>query len=77
MSRKGIGLSIIKKLLIETKDIKVLGISRNINKNIDLKIQKDFQIRFIFYERDICDHQEIYKFSEHEQKKYISNSFAI
>ena len=44
---KGIGLSIIKKLLIETKDIKVLGISKTTNKNIE-KIQKDFQSRFFF-----------------------------
>ena len=73
---KGIGLSILNKLLIENKDIKVLGISKTINKNIE-KIQKDFQSRFIFYERDICDHQEIYKILEHEQKKYIPINFAI
>jgi len=73
---KGIGLSIIKKLLIETKDIKVLGISKTTNKNIE-KIQKDFQSRFIFYERDISDHQEMNKLLEHEQKKYMPFSFAI
>ena len=32
---KGIGLSITKKLLIENKNIKLLGISRTINQNIE------------------------------------------
>tara|TARA_B100000212_G_scaffold339478_1_gene318029 strand:- start:400 stop:1149 length:750 start_codon:yes stop_codon:yes gene_type:complete len=73
---KGIGLSITNKLLIENKDIKVLGISRTINNNIK-KIQKEFQNRFIFYERDICENQEIYKLLEYEQKNYIPLSFAI
>ena len=49
---KGIGLSITKKLLIENEDIKVLGISRTINENIE-EIQKKVQNSFIFYERYI------------------------
>ena len=51
-------------------------ISKTTNKNIE-KIQKDFQSRFIFYERDISDHQEMNKLLEHEQKKYMPFSFAI
>ncbi len=34
-SGKGIGLSIIKKLLIENKDIKVLGFYKNTKKDIE------------------------------------------
>ena len=73
---KGIGLSITKKLLIENKNIKLLGISRTINQNIE-KIQKEFQNRFIFYENDICENQIIHKLLEREQKKYVPFSFAI
>ena len=73
---QGIGLSITNKLLIENKDLKVLGISRTFNNNIE-KIQKEFNNRFIFYEKDISENQEIYNLLEYEQKKYIPFGFAI
>ena len=73
---QGIGLSITKKLLIENEDIKVLGISRTINKNIE-EIKKEFQNRFIFYEQDIGKNQEIFQVLENEQKKFAPLSFAI
>ena len=73
---KGIGLSITNKLLIENKDLKVLGISRTFNNNIE-KLQKEFKNRFIFYEKDISENQEIYNLLEYEQKKHIPFTFAI
>ena len=73
---QGIGLSITKKLLTENQNIRVLGISRSINRNIE-HIKEDFKSRFIFYERDISEIRQIQNILENEQSKYSPLRFAI
>lgn len=72
---KGIGLAIAKKLLIE-KNFKILGISRSINKDIQLLMQK-YPERFIFFESRIEDTKKIKSLLKDFHKTHGPINFAI
>lgn len=73
---KGIGFSIAKKLLVENKEIILLGISRTTNSEVE-KLQIENKDRFIFHQADILNTEKIKLILENEQKKSGPISFAI
>ncbi len=73
---QGIGLSILKKTLVNNQDELVIGISRNENLEVK-KLKNKFRDRFLFEECDIGDFKKLNIFLEKMQKNYGPFNYSV
>ena len=73
---KGIGLAIIKNLLLTNKDYYIVGISRTSNSELD-SLRKLYKERFLFFESKIEDSEKILEILDFVNKRYGEINFGI